>query len=152
VEGEERSIAAAVRRMALSQVGRVASVAEAGQVCAAGQADVCIVVLRNPVFAEVPFHGVESDAPGRGSVPALLLADVVTPYVRQTARRSGYAAVLPFTAPRPLLYRAVRGLLQKARRPERIDIDRFSPARGQRRPRVAARVARPFDPLRRKPS
>jgi hypothetical protein len=106
----------ALGRMSLSQVSLVASLEEAGQICTAGGADACVVVLRNPVYGEVPLHCVEPDAPGKGSVPSLLLADVVTPYVRRTARRSGYGTVLPLAIPQSLLYRGIRGLLQRARR------------------------------------
>lgn len=116
-----RSIGAALERMALSQVGSVASLAEAGQACATGTADACVVVLRNAVFSEVAVDLDEPDAPGRGSgVPSLLLADVVTPYIRRSARRAGYATVLPLGAPTALLHRGIRGLLQRARRPGRL--------------------------------
>jgi hypothetical protein len=150
-----RSIGDALERMALSQVGTVASLAEAGGACATGAADACVVVLRNGLFSEVPVHEVEPDAPARGSgVPSLLLADVVTPYIRRMARRAGYATVLPLGSPTPLLHRGIRGLLQRARRPGRlIRVGRGASLSDEafRRAAMAWRTAR-NDTRKRKPS
>lgn len=115
------SIADTVERAALAEVRSVVSLAEAGQACTTGSADACVVILRNALFSEVVVHDAEPDAPGRdGGVPSLLLADVITPYIRRVARRAGYATVLPLGAPPALLQRGVRGLLQRARRPGRL--------------------------------
>jgi hypothetical protein len=120
-DAQGRSVGGALQRMALSRVSAADSLAEAGRACTTGAADACVVVLRNALFSEVAVDPVEPDAPGRGNgVPSLLLADVVTPYIRRFARRAGYAAVLPLCSPAALLRRGVRGLLQRARRPGRL--------------------------------
>lgn len=147
-----RAIGVALERMALSRVSVVQSLEEAGQACTTGHADACVVVQRNAVFLEFPFCDVEPDAPGRGSgVPSLLVADVVTPYIRRTARRAGYAGVLPLDADPRLLYRGLRGLLQKLRRPIRLARGRGGQAEDPAVARLEAFWAGvAFDPSKRK--
>ncbi len=120
----------------LHQVSVVPHIEEARRLCQQGAADACLLVVHNFVADELSARNLERLAPGCDSgVPSLLLADVVTPYVAQAARRSGYLSAVPITNTPRLLYRRISALLQKSRRarvhsdagashsPQRIDID-----------------------------
>jgi hypothetical protein len=108
-----RALVYLLHRMDLPQVRLVASTAEAHSLCAAGEADACLVAIHNFQIEDVPARTVEELAP---SASAILLADVVTPYVARTARRSGYAGVAALGVAPRLLYRLLCGALQKGRR------------------------------------
>ncbi len=116
-EASDHSFIHALARMGLA-VRIVAALAEARQMCQADAVDACLVVLAPVVADEAPRVTVEAEAPGRAvGVPSLLLADVITPYLAKTARRSGYVAAVALGMPRRLLYRRLRALLQRARAP-----------------------------------
>ena len=103
--------AARLRRMELAQVTSVADLEEARLVCQSGKADACLVTVDAPVPDAVPAK--ESDAPGRWcGVPAFLIAPVVTPHLRQAARRGGYLAAISATIPPRMLYRRLGAALQ----------------------------------------
>jgi two-component system, OmpR family, response regulator len=107
----------AINRMGLSSVRVVAGHAEAQRVCDGAGTDACLVVLPPEIPDEAPQLTAEIAAPGgRTGVPSLLFADVVTPYLTKSARRSGYVAAVPLGIPSRLLYRRLGSLLQKARR------------------------------------
>ena len=58
----------------------------------------------------------EGDAPGRScGIPTLIVAPVVTPYLRRTARRRGYLAAVSAALPSRLLYRRIGSALQRRR-------------------------------------
>jgi hypothetical protein len=89
-------LAARLRRMEVAQVTAVAGLEEARLLCQSGNADACLVAVDAPVPDAVPAK--ESDTPGRWcGVPALMLAPVVTPHLRQAARRRGYLAAISAT-------------------------------------------------------
>jgi hypothetical protein len=97
-------LAARLRRMEVAQVTAVAGLEEARLLCQSGNADACLVAVDAPVPDAVPAK--ESDTPGRWcGVPALMLAPVVTPHLRQAARRRGYLAAISATTPPRMLYR-----------------------------------------------
>jgi hypothetical protein len=107
----------AINRMGLSSVRVVTGHAEAQQVCDGAGTDACLVVLPPEIPDEAPHLTAEVAAPGgRAGVPSLLFANVVTPYLTKSARRSGYVAAVPLGISSRLLYRRLGGLLQKARR------------------------------------
>lgn len=119
-----RTLVNRLTRMGVLQVRRVATVIETRALYEVGDADACIVTLRNFQIEDVPATTVEEPAP---SSAAILLADVVTPYVARTARRSGYVGVAALTIAPRLLYRLICGALQKSRRtrlPAQVDADR----------------------------
>jgi hypothetical protein len=133
----------------LHQVSIVPHIEEARRLCQQGAADACLLVVRNFVADEISAQNLELLAPGCGSgVPSLLLADVVTPYVAQAARRSGYLSAVPITTTPRVLYRRISALLQKSRRarmsgnagvssaPQRTDVDmlRFPAEHGGPKP------------------
>lgn len=104
-------LAARLRRMEVAQVTSVADLEEARLVCQSGKADACLVAVDAPVPDAVPAK--ESDAPGRWcGVPAFLIAPVVTPHLRQAARRGGYLAAISATIPPRMLYRRLGAALQ----------------------------------------
>lgn len=117
-------LAARLRRMDVARVTSVDRIAQARQLCEAGDADACIVALEDAVPDGVPH--VEEDAPGRGcGVPSLMLVPTVTPYLRAIARRRGYLAAVPAAAPPRMLYRRIGGALQRrraARRARRVSV------------------------------
>jgi hypothetical protein len=127
-----RSLLHLLTRMDIPQVRLVASTAEARSLFEAGEADACLVAVRNFQIEDAPARSVEEPAP---SPSAILLADVVTPYVARTARRSGYAAVAALSIAPRLLYRRIGGALQKARRTQPSE-----QARGRRR--IGLRLAK----------
>jgi hypothetical protein len=106
--------------MGFADVRAVASLLEAQQLCEAGRADACLVVLPSAVPDELAPVSVEMTAPSCGT-PAcsLLLADVVTPYLRRAARRAGYGGVVATGMAPRLLYRRIGGMLQQSRRAAR---------------------------------
>lgn len=107
-------MAARLRRMQVSQVTSVTDLDAARRMCRAGATDACLVAGRDAVFDAAP--AAENDAPGRDSgVPSLMLADVVTPYLRRLARRSGYCAAVPAAIAPQLLYRRIGAALQRRR-------------------------------------
>jgi CheY-like chemotaxis protein len=107
-----RVLAARLRRMEVAEVTAVAGLEEARRLCQSGSTDVCLVALGNPVPDCVPAP--EGEAPGRAcGIPALMVAPVVTPHVRRTARRCGYLAVISATMPPRMLYRRLGAALQR---------------------------------------
>lgn len=107
-------LAARLRRMEVARVTAVGSLEEARHLCQGDGADACLVAIDVAVPDGIPV--VESDAPGRSSgVPALLVAPVVTPHLRRTARRCGYLAAVSATIPPRLLYRCLGAALQRHR-------------------------------------
>jgi hypothetical protein len=107
-----RILAARLRRMEVAEVTAVAGLEEARRLCQSGSADVCLVAVGNPVPDCVPAP--EGDAPGRAcGIPALMVAPVVTPHVRRTARRCGYLAAISATMPPRMLYRRLGAALQR---------------------------------------
>ena len=116
VAGEHtgRCLVDALTRMGVAGVRLVSSSDVAQQLCAAGSADACLVVLPRPVPDELPQWTAETEAPGcEAGVPSLLLADMVTPYVTKSARNAGYLAAISAQLPQRLLYRWIGALLQK---------------------------------------
>jgi len=104
-------LAAHLRRMDVAEVTAVAGIEEARRLCQSGGADVCLVAVGDVVPDCVPVP--EAEAPGRGcGIPALMVAPVVTPYVRRTARRCGYLAAVATTMPPRILYRRLGAALQ----------------------------------------
>jgi hypothetical protein len=113
-------IAARLQRMAIGRVTTVARIEEAKRLCRAGGLDVCLVVLGGTVPDAVP--EALSDAPGQSvGVPTLIVAPVVTPHLRKTARLCGYVAVLPGRIAPRMLYRRIGAVLQ-GRRPHRSPV------------------------------
>jgi hypothetical protein len=108
-----RSLINLLSSILIPQATLVASTREARARCEAGAADACVVVIHNFSIEDVPTRTVEEPAPAKSSI---LLADVVTPYVARTARRSGYAGVAALSIAPRLLYRLIGGALQKGRR------------------------------------
>jgi hypothetical protein len=116
VADSDRSLllAARLRRMQVSRVTEVADLDEARRLCRAGETDACVVAFDDRVLDAAPLAA--ADAPGRDcGVPSLLLAEVVTPYLRRLARRSGYCAAVPDTIAPRMLYRRIGGALQQRR-------------------------------------
>ena len=134
----------AINRMGLSSVRVVTGHAEAQQVCEGAGTDACLVVLPPEIPDEAPQLTADIAAPGgRAGVPSLLFANVVTPYLTKSARRSGYVAAVPLGIPSRLLYRRLGGLLQKARRSAVRTAAGQSPmrSRGSRRRRMGGASA-----------
>lgn len=106
-----RVLAARLRRMDVAAVKAVGGLEEARRLCQSGTTDVCLVAVGNPVPDGVPAP--EGEAPGRAcGIPALMVAPVVTPHMRQIARRCGYVAVISATMPPRMLYRRLGAALQ----------------------------------------
>jgi len=99
-------------RMGIANVCCVSEMAAARELCDAGSVDACFVVLPRAVPDEAPAWDAATDAPGRGRVPSLLMAEATTPYVRRNAADAGYRAVIPFSVSFRMLYRCVGALLQ----------------------------------------
>lgn len=107
-------LAARLRRMDVAKVTAVNGLEEARLLCQSGVADACLVVLGAEIPDGVPVA--ECDAPGRScGVPALMVAMVVTPHLRRTARRCGYLAAVSATIPPRMLYRRLGAALQLRR-------------------------------------
>jgi len=112
--GQGELLATRLRRMKVAEVKAVTELEEARRLCQSGHADACLVAVDAPVPDCVPPP--ESDAPGRScGVPTLMVAPVVTPHLRRTARRCGYLAAVPATIPSRLLYRRLGAALQHRR-------------------------------------
>lgn len=106
-----------LRRMGLAAVHGLSDIEQARLLCASGRVNACLVVLAPPVPDQIPPLRVESGAPGRGTgIPSLLIADVLTPHLLNTAGRAGYIAVIPGGIAPRLLYRCIAALLQQSRR------------------------------------
>jgi hypothetical protein len=116
------ALTARLRRMDVAEVTAVVAIEEARRMCESGGADACLVAVSDATPDCVPYP--ESDAPGRScGVPSLLVAPVVTPYLRGTARRCGYLAAVSTTMPPRMLYRRLGAALQRrgaARRSSRL--------------------------------
>jgi hypothetical protein len=110
-----------VGRMGFACVRAVRRLDAARDLCALDGFDACLVLLPRTVPDEILPWGLEDDAPGRDQIPSLLLAEAVTPYVADCARKAGYAAVAPLAVPSRVLYRCIRALLQLARQDEGRD-------------------------------
>lgn len=107
-------LAARLRRMDVAKVTAVAGLEEARRLCQSGSADACLVAVGPPVPDGVP--AVEADAPGRFcGVPTLMVVPVVTPHLRQTARRCGYLATVSAKITPRMLYRRLGAALQRRR-------------------------------------
>jgi DNA-binding response OmpR family regulator len=118
-----RILATRLRRMDIAKVTAVIGLEEARRLCQSGGADACLVAIDTPVPDGVPVT--ESDAPGRCcGVPALIVAAVVTPHLRETARRCGYLAAVSTAIPPRMLYRRLGAALQR-RRSARVSSRRF---------------------------
>ena len=115
VAAEKCALIYAIRRMGVGSVSHVASMEAAQLLCDQGSVDACLIVLPKAVPDEQPPWTAETPAPGQGRLPALVLADPVTPYIKASARAAGYAAAIPLGLSSRLLYRAVAALLQGRR-------------------------------------
>jgi hypothetical protein len=115
VASEDRTLVDMLARMGIANVCCVGDMAAARALCDAGGIDACLVVLPRAVPDEHASWDARSEAPGRGRVPALLIAEVITPYVRRSAAAAGYDAVAPATVPFRMFYRCIGALLQASR-------------------------------------
>jgi len=112
--GDDHILATRLRRMEVAKVTAVTDLEEARRLCQSGAADACLVAIDTAVPDAVP--AAESDAPGRCcGIPTLMVAPVVTPYLRRMARRGGYLAAVSATIPPRMLYRRIRAALQGRR-------------------------------------
>jgi hypothetical protein len=84
--------------------------------CDSGGVDACLVVLPRWVPDDKPSWDAGTDAPGKGRVPSLLIAEAATPYVLRVASDAGYHAVIPSKLSSRMLYRCISALLQDGRR------------------------------------
>ena len=117
VAGEGDKLVCALERIGFADIHAIACLDRARQMCGAGLADACLVVLPRAIPDELAPWDALAPAPGRAAgVPSLLFAEVVTPDVARSARHSGYAAAMPLGVAPRRLYRLLGGLLQKARR------------------------------------
>jgi hypothetical protein len=114
-EGCDDALIAAIARMGIASVQRVRRFEEARRLCAAGEVDACLVVLPSAKPDEIPPWTADREAPGRGFVPTLLLAEAVTPHIKTCVRIRGYAAAVPVALAPRMLYRCIGALLQSAR-------------------------------------
>lgn len=108
-----RALLSMLQRVELPQVTIVESAEEARRMCDTGGADACVVSVRNYLLEEPAKVSAETTAP---SAPSVLLADVVTPDIAETALRSGYASAVPVNVSPRLLYRLIGAAIQKSRR------------------------------------
>ena len=107
-------LAARLSRMDLVRVTAVMAFDEARRLCRAGKVDACVVACDEPGPDAPP--QAEPDAPGRDcGVPSLRVVPAMTPYLRQSARRAGYAGAVPADIPARMLYRRIGAALQKRR-------------------------------------
>ena len=115
--GGER-LSARLRRMAIGRVTTVTRAEEAQRLCRAVDVDACLVMIGDTVPDAVP--AALAHAPGRSfGIPTLIVAPVVTPYLRKVARCGDYAAVLPANIAPRMLYRRIGALLQGRHRRRR---------------------------------
>ncbi len=104
-------LAARLRRMAIGRVTTAAGIAAARHLCRAGGVDACLVVIGDVAPDDAP--AALADAPGQAfGIPTLIVAPVVTPYLRKTARLRGYVVVLPAKIAHRMLYRRIGAVLQ----------------------------------------
>ncbi|MPZ39078.1 MAG: hypothetical protein GEU95_13670 [Rhizobiales bacterium] len=116
VAGEHRPLADLLSRMGMTDVCCVREMAAARARCEAGDIDACLVVLQRAVPDDNPGWDARTDAPGKGYIPSLLIAEAVTPYVLRAAADAGYHAVIPSALSSRMLYRCIGALLQAGRR------------------------------------
>ncbi len=103
--------------MAIGGVTTVTRIEEARQLCRAGVIDACLVVIGDAVPDAVP--EALANAPGQPfGIPTLIVAPVVTPYLRKAARLGGYQSVLSAKIAPRMLYRRIGAMLQ-GRHPRR---------------------------------
>ena len=133
VAGEDRALCGALRRMGIADICCVSEMAAAQARCDAGGIDACLVVLPRAVPDDKPGWDANTDAPGRGRLPSLLIAEAATPYVRRAAAGAGYHAVIPRGVSPRMLYRCIGALLQAARQRT------AAPTEPGRKPRVRTR-------------
>src|SRR5258705_1366060 len=112
VAGEYRPLADRLARMGIADVCCVSEMAAAQARCDAGGIDACLIVLPRFVPDDKPGWDAGTDAPGKGRIPSLLIAEVATPYVRRAAADAGYHGVIPSAVSSRMLYRCIRALLQ----------------------------------------
>jgi len=117
VAGEDRALVHTLERMGIADICCVSEMAAARALCDAGGVDVCLAVLPQAIPDDKPEWDAGTDAPGRGRIPSLLIAQAATPYIRRAAASAGYYAVIPFALSGRMLYRCIGALLQAARRP-----------------------------------
>jgi len=138
VAGDHRPLATLLGRMGIADVYCAGEMAAAHARCDAGDIDACLVVLPRAVPDDKPSWDARTDAPGKGRVPALLIAEAATPYVLRAAADAGYHAVVPSALSSRMLYRYIGALLQAGRRSARTAND---PARvGRVRTRAIGRL------------
>jgi len=116
VAGKDQGLQLAVHlcRIRVTRATFVADVDEARSLCLAGGPDLCLVAIDDCILDAAPLP--EIDAPGRTTgVPSLLLAAVVTPYLRRMAWRCGYSAAIPAGIAPQMLARPICAALQRRR-------------------------------------
>lgn len=114
--GQSLHLAAQLCRVGVARASLVAGMEQARRLCLAGGSDLCLVAVDDWAIDAQP----ESDlvAPGYDyGVPSLLLAHVVTPYMRQMARRCGYRAAIPVAIAPRMLARRIGAALQRRSAP-----------------------------------
>lgn len=136
-----RALQSMLQRVELPQVTVVESAEEARRMCDAGRADACVVSVRNYLLEEPAQVTAETTAP---AAPSVLLADIVTPDITRTARRSGYASAVPVNVAPRMLYRLIGAAMQKARRrPAALRVRGTPCTTPARRPSPKSSVDRP---------
>jgi hypothetical protein len=104
------------------QLTTVACRERARQLCANGQVDACIVVVRRFLVDDRQRISVDVEAPGRPfGIPCLLLVDSFTAETKIAARRTGYAAAASLHIAPRLLYRRICAILQKSPRSRKTE-------------------------------
>lgn len=89
----------------------------ARHLCANGQVDACIVVVRRFQVDDRKRLPIEFEAPGlQYGIPCLLLVDAFSTETKQDSRRAGYAAAASLHIAPRLLYRRICAMLQKSPR------------------------------------
>jgi len=119
VAGKDQGLRLAVHlcRMRVAQATFVSGIEEARSLCLAGGPDLCLVAMDDSVLDAAPLP--EADAPGRASgVPSLILAGVITPYLRRMARRRGYSAAISAGIAPQMLARRICAALQRHHTPQ----------------------------------
>src|SRR5690348_7238302 len=101
--------------MGVANISCASEMSQARALCDAGGIDACLVMLPRHVPDELPVWDATTDAPGKGRVPSLLIAEATTPYIRRSAAEAGYDAVSSSSVSPRMLYRCVAALLQGAR-------------------------------------
>jgi hypothetical protein len=108
-------LAGMLRRIGIADVCCVSEMAAARMLCDAGKVDACLVLLPRVVPDDKPDWDASTEAPGRGRIPSLLMAEAATRYIRHAAANAGYCAVRPYAASPRVLYRCIAALLQSGR-------------------------------------